>query len=434
MTTTSGVRTIRLDLMSRIEGEAGLRLDVRDGRLADLKLDIYEPPRFFEAFLRGRSIREVPDMTARICGICPIAHQLTSVQAIESALGIAPGAEIRALRRLLFCAEWIESHALHIYLLQLPDFFGKSGGLALAAEKPELVRRGLELKKIGNEMTTLLGGRAVHPLSVCIGGFWKAPRRSEVLELRPHVESALEASIETVRLVSSLTLPEFTPEYEFVALAHPHEYAMGDGRIVSSRGLDLSIREFEQVFLEEHVAHSTALHSVRADHGSSYLAGPLSRLNLNYQHLLPGARQAADESSVSWPCSNPYAGIVARAVEMVQACEDSLRVIDAYREPDPPRLDYTVHAAEGCAATEAPRGLLYHRYRIDDQGLVQSARIVPPTAQNCRRIEDDLRLLIPGILDRTDAEILDACEKLVRNYDPCISCSVHALRLRINRR
>ncbi len=434
MTTASGVRTIRLESMTRIEGEAGLRLEVHDGHLTDLKLDIYEPPRLFEAFLRGRSLREVPDMTARICGICPIAHQLTSVQAIESGLGIVPGPEIRALRRLLYCAEWIESHALHIYLLQLPDFFGKESGIALAADKPDLVRRGLELKKVGNDLTILLGGRAVHPLSVCVGGFWKVPRRSALLELRSRMEWALQASRETAQFVSSLQLPDFAPSYEYVALAHPREYAIVDGHIVSSAGLDIPVRDFEQAFLEEHVAHSTALHSVRAERGSSYLVGPLARLNLNYAHLSPLARQAADNSGVRWPCANPYAGMIARAVELVQACEESLRLIDEYREPDPPRLDYALRAAEGCAATEAPRGLLYHRYRINEQGLVQSARIVPPTAQNCRRMEDDLRLLIPDILDRTDNEIVQACEKLIHNYDPCISCSVHALKIRIDHR
>ena len=433
MTATNGIRTIRLESMTRVEGEGGLRIEVRDGRLQDVRLDIYEPPRMFEAFLRGRSLREVPDITARICGICPVAYQMSSVQAIESALEITPGPEILALRRLLYCAEWIQSHALHIYLLQAPDFFGMGSAVALAAKQPGLVRQGLELKKTGNELMELIGGRSVHPVSVCVGGFWKVPRRNELLQLRGPLERALQASLETVKFVSSLKLPEFHPDYECVALSHPREYPINAGHIVSSAGLDIPVREFEQVFLEMHVAHSTALHSVRAERGSSYLVGPLSRINLNYNHLTPAARQAADESGVAWPCFNPYAGIVARAVELVMACEESLRLIDTYREPEPPCLPYTVRAAEGCAATEAPRGLLYHRYRINDQGIVQTARIVPPTAQNYRRMEDDLRLLIPGILERTDAEIVDACEKMVRNYDPCISCSTHALKLRITR-
>jgi len=433
MIAANETRTIRLESLTRVEGEGGLRIEVHDGHLREVKLDVFEAPRFFEAFLRGRSIREVPDFTARICGICPAAHQMSSVQAIETALGITPGLEIRALRRLLYCGEWIESHALHIYLLQAPDFFGMESALTLAREHAELVHQGLELKKVGNELMTVIGGRSVHPISVCVGGFWKVPRRDELLSLLPRLEWALQASLDTVRFVSELALPDFTANYECVALSHPREYAINEGSIVSLQGLGILVKDFEQVFLEEHVAHSTALHSVRADRGTSYLVGPLARMNVNLTHLPPLARKAANECGIVWPCFNPYAGIIARAVEMVMACEEGLQLIESYREPDPPCLEYAPRAGEGCAATEAPRGLLYHRYRFNDQGTVQSARIVPPTCQNYRQIEDDLRLLLPAILDRTDAEIVDACEKLVRNYDPCISCSTHAVRVHIRR-
>lgn len=433
MNATGDVRTIRLESMTRVEGEGALRIEVRNGQLHDVKIDIYEPPRFFEAFLRGRSLREVPDITARICGICPVAYQMSSVHAMESALGITPGPEIRALRRLLYCAEWIESHALHIYLLQAPDFFGMESVVALAAQQPELVKKGLRLKKVGNELMALLGGRCVHPVSVCVGGFYKAPPKAELLEFRKELEWALGAALETAKFVASLKLPDFKAEYEYVALSHPREYAMNEGHIVSSAGLDILVKDFEQAFLEEHVAHSTALHSVRAERGSSYLVGPLARVNLNYHHLSPEAQQARKESGVMWPCFNPYAGIVARSIELIHACEEGLKIIDSYQEPIPPAIEYTVRAAEGCAATEAPRGILYHRYRINDQGLVQFAKIVPPTAQNYRRMEDDLRLLVPKLLEKTDTEIAEQCEQLVRNYDPCISCSTHFLKLRINR-
>ena len=433
MTVGNEVRTIRLEEMTRVEGEGGLRIEIRDGRLHDLKFDIFEAPRFFEAFLRGRSLREIPDFTARICGICPAAHQMTAAQALEAALGIAPGPEIRMLRRLLYCGEWIESHALHIYLLQTPDFLGMESALTLAREDPDLVKRGLGLKKTGNEIMAVIGGRSVHPIALCVGGFWKVPSRDSLLKLRPKLEWGFKASLDTVRAVSRLKMPDFSPAYEFVALSHPIEYAINDGVIVSSRGLNIPVRDFEQAFLEEHVAYSTALHTVRAERGSSYLVGPLARVNLNYSRLTPAAQQAADDSGIVWPCSNPYAGIVARAVELVFAFEESLRLIESYAEPQQPHLDYTVRSGEGCAATEAPRGLLYHRYRMNEQGLIQNARIVPPTCQNCRRIEDDLRLLVPKILERTDAEIVDECQKLVRNYDPCLSCSVHAVEVHLER-
>lgn len=299
MIATNETRTIRLESMTRVEGEGGLRIEIRDGRVQDVNFDIYEAPRFFEAFLRGRSLREVPDFTARICGICPAAHQMSAVQAIETALGIMPGQEIRALRRLLYCGEWIESHALHIYLLQAPDFFGMESALTLSKEQPELVKRGLELKKIGNEVMTIVGGRSVHPVSVCVGGFWKAPQRQELLKLRTRLEWALQASLDTVKFVSGLKLPAFAADYECVSLSHPREYAMNDGAIVSSAGLNIPVRDFDQVFLEEHVAHSTALHTVRAEHGSSYLVGPLARMNLNRSQLPPAARQAANECGIA---------------------------------------------------------------------------------------------------------------------------------------
>lgn len=429
MTTTRTTRSIRLEALTRVEGEGGLFIELQDGQLQNVTLDIYEPPRFFEAFLRGRSFREVPDITARICGICPVAYQMSSVHAIESALGITPTLAVRALRRLLYCAEWIESHALHIYMLQAPDLFGLESVVALAAQKPDLVRQGLKLKKIGNELMALLGGRSVHPVSVCVGGFYKLPAPSELQALREKVEWALTASLETAKFVSSLKLPEFHAEYEFVALSHPNEYAMNEGRIVSSRGLDIAVKDYEQTFVEEHVAHSTALHSVRADRHTSYIVGPLARVNLNFKQLMPLARDAAENSGINWPSCNPYAGIVARAVELVHACEESLQIINSYQQQENGTAECPVRAGEGCAATEAPRGLLYHRYRINEKGLVEFAKIVPPTAQNYRRMEDDLRLLIPQILKMTDDEIVTRCEQLVRNYDPCISCSTHFLRL-----
>lgn len=424
--------TVKVDYLSRVEGEGGLYARVENGQVREVKLNIFEPPRFFEAFLRGRHFQEVPDITARICGICPVAYQMSSVHALEAALGVTPGPEIRLLRRLLYCAEWIESHALHIYLLHAPDFLGYESAITLAADYPREVERGLRLKKIGNDLLAFLGGRATHPVSVCVGGFYKVPRRRELEKLRGDLEWALEASLDTVRLVAGFAFPDFTPAYEFVSLSHPNEYPMNERRVISSGGVDIEPSDFERVFQEEHVAHSTALHSVRADKGTSYFVGPLARVNLNFQKLSPRSKEAARASGVSWPCVNPFQGIVARAVELVHACEEALALMKAYQEPARSRAEVKVRAGEGCAATEAPRGVLYHRYRINDQGLVESAKIVPPTSQNLRRMEDDLRLLLPGIIGRPEPEITHMCENLIRSYDPCISCSTHFLKLKLD--
>jgi coenzyme F420-reducing hydrogenase alpha subunit len=428
-----GGKTIKVNYLTRVEGEGGLYLRTEDSDIREIKLDIFEPPRFFEAFLRGRSFQEVPDITARICGICPVAYQMSAVHALEAALGVTPGPGIRGLRRLLYCAEWIESHALHIYLLHAPDFLGYESAVALAADHPHEVERGLRLKKIGNQLLEILGGRAIHPVSVCVGGFYKVPRRKALEEIHAELLWGLEAAKETVEWVSTFSFPNFTTDYEFVSVSHPEEYPMNARRIVSSAGLDIDPTEFEKVFLEEQMAYSTALHSVRADRGTSYLVGPLARINLNFAKLSPQAQAAARASGVGWPCRNPFMGIVARAVELVHAYEEALAIIDAYREPASSRVEFPIHAGEGCAATEAPRGLLYHRYRINDQGLVEAAKIIPPTSQNLRRMEDDLRALLPGILNRSEAAITQACENLIRSYDPCISCSTHFLKLRLER-
>lgn len=430
---TNGGKTIKVDYLTRVEGEGGLYVRSENGELREVRLDIFEPPRFFEAFLRGRHFQEVPDITARICGICPVAYQMSAVHALEAALGVTPGPEIRMLRRLLYCAEWIESHALHIYLLHAPDFLGYESALALAADRPREVEWGLRLKKIGNQLLEILGGRATHPVSVCVGGFYRVPRRKELERLRDDLQWGLAAAKQTVPWVASFAFPKFTPNYEFVSVSHPQEYPMNERRVISSAGLDLDPAEFEQVFLEEHVAHSTALHSVRADGGSSYFVGPLARINLNFAKLLPQAQAAARASGVAWPCRNPFMGIVARAVELVHAYEEALAIIEAYREPAASRVEFKVRAGEGCAATEAPRGLLYHRYRIDDKGLVEFAKIIPPTAQNLRRMEGDLRELLPSMLQRPEAEITQVCENLIRSYDPCISCSTHFLKLKLDR-
>lgn len=414
-------KTIKVEYLTRVEGEGGLFIRTENGNVRDVKLNIFEPPRFFEGFLRGRHFQEVPDITARICGICPVAYQMSAVHALEAALGVTPGPEIRLLRRLLYCAEWIESHALHIYMLNAPDYLGYESVVALAGEHPQEVERGLRLKKIGNQLLEILGGRATHPVSACVGGFYKVPRARELRKLRDDLLWGLEAAKQTLAWVVTFKFPDFSPNYEFVSVSHPDEYPMNERRVISSDGIDIDPVDFERVFLEEHVEHSTALHSVRADRATSYLVGPLARLALNFEKLLPQAKAAARAIVATQPGRNPFRGIVARAIELIHAYEEALAIIETYQEPATSRVEIKVHAGEGCAATEAPRGLLYHRYRLNDRGLVEAARIIPPTAQNMRRMEDDLRELLPGIIARPDAEIAQTCENLIRTYDPCIS-------------
>lgn len=426
-------RTIRVETLTRVEGEGGLTLRLRDGQVEAVELNIFEPPRLFEALLRGRALEDTPDITARICGICPVAYQMSAVHALEAALGLNITPEIRRLRRLLYCGEWIESHSLHVHLLHAPDFFGCASGIELAQRFPEEVRRGLRMKKHGNELLEVLGGRAIHPINVAVGGFYRAPRHEELARLLPDLQWGRDAAMATARWVATFDFPVVAHDYDFVALHHVDEYAMNEGRIVSTSGLDIAVSEYEQHFAEQQVPHSTALHSVRIGSQQPYFVGPLARLALNYGQLRPLAKQLAHELGLAHSCRNPYRSIIARAVELVQAFDEAIEIIGNYTPPRPCRMEYSPRAASGCAATEAPRGILYHRYAIDSEGKLTLAKIVPPTSQNQWQIERDLLALVSTLLAADDARIAADCERAVRNYDPCISCSTHFLRVRIER-
>jgi sulfhydrogenase subunit alpha len=358
---------------------------------------------------------------------------MSAVHALESALGVQVGPGIGALRRLLYLGEWIESHALHIYLLHAPDFLGYESALEMAHAYAAEVERGLRLKKIGNRILTRLGGPAIHPVSVCVGGFHHLPARNALLDLLPDLEWAVQAAEQTVRWIMQFRFPDLVPEHQFVALSHASQYPINEGRVTSSSGLILDTDRYDATFVEKYVAHSTALHAVCVQDGSSFTVGPLARLNINRARLAPRARRLADAWQVSWPVLNPFMSIVARALELLHACEEALTLISQYKQSDSRQQHIHVRESEGCAATEAPRGLLFHRYRVDCRGLIQYARIMPPTARNLRRIEDDLRLWITPIVHKSDSDIIAASEKLVRSYDPCLSCSTHMVHFRVQR-
>jgi coenzyme F420-reducing hydrogenase alpha subunit len=423
-------RTIKVDYLARVEGEGGLVVKLARGRVTDVKLTIFEPPRFFEAFLRGRALGEVPDITARICGICPVAYQMSAVHAIENALGVVVDGQLRALRRLLYCGEWIESHALHIHLLHAPDFLGYPDATAMARDHRAAVQRGLSLKKAGNEIMTLLGGREIHPINVRVGGFYKVPAPAELRALEERLRWARDAAVETVRWVAGFEFPDFERFYELVALRHPDEYPFNEGRVVSTRGLDIAASEYDEHFVEEHVKHSNALHSQISGRGT-YLVGALARYALNHERLSPLAREAARDAGLPAVCRNPFQSIVVRAVEVVFACDEALRIIAEYEKPAEPAVAFEPRAATGYACTEAPRGLLYHRYQIDADGTIVDAKIVPPTSQNQRMIEEDLLELVPLHLAEPRDRLVGRCEQAVRNHDPCISCATHFLNLRV---
>ena len=425
-------RTIKTDYLARVEGEGAMFVRLANGTVEDVELRIFEPPRFFEALLRGRSFMEAPDITARICGICPVAYQMSSVQAMENACAVEVPEPIRMLRRLLYCGEWIESHALHVFMLHAPDFLGYEGAVELARDAPEAVEKGLALKKTGNDVMILVGGREIHPINVRVGGFYRAPTRRELRALVDPLERAREIALETVRWTAGFDFPEREVECELVALAGPGGYAIEEGRVVSDDGLDIAVSEYDEHFVEEHVERSNALHSRRRD-GGTYLCGPLARYSLGSQRLSPLAREVAAEAGLGSTCRDPFRSIVVRSVELVYACDEALRLIAGYEEPDAPFVAFEPGAGVGCGATEAPRGLLYHRYELSGDGTILDAKIVPPTSQNQLAIEDDLRGVVGRYADRPDDELRHLCEQTIRNYDPCISCATHFLSLEVER-
>jgi coenzyme F420-reducing hydrogenase alpha subunit len=425
-------REILTEVLARVEGEGAMHVRIRDDQVQDVRLRIYEPPRFFEAFLRGRRFTEVPDITARICGICPVAYQLSSIAAMEDVCGIDVAPGIRALRRLLYCGEWIESHALHVFMLHAPDFLGYSTGFEMARDHPATVESALRLKKAGNALMRVVGGREIHPVNVRVGGFYRAPSRAELGPVAEELKAAREFAIGAVAWAASLPAPDFEEDWTFLALRDPDVYAIEGGRLVSSGGLDLAPAQYDEHVVEEHVEHSTALHARLRD-GTRYLVGPLARYALNRDRLSPVALEAADAAGLEAVCRNPFRSIVVRCVEILYALDESLRLIDAYQPPDPPAVDVQPRAGVGHGWTEAPRGMLWHRYEIDDEGTILQARIVPPTSQNQARIEQSLHAFVQRHVALADDELRVRCEQAVRNYDPCISCATHFLRLDVDR-
>lgn len=434
-------RHIRVAELARVEGEGAMHVTVTDGRVDDVKLEIYEPPRFFEGLLQGRMFTEPPDITARICGICPVAYQISSINAIEDLCGVEVTDPIKQLRRLLYDGEWIESHVLHVFMLHAPDFLGYDSALDMAADHRGLVETALRLREAGNALLEVVGGRAVHPINTRVGGFHRAPRRRDLWALVPELEWALEEAVGAVRLVAGFDFPELDHGHRYVALRpDPADQAPGcssypidGGRIVDTDGLDVPVSSWPDEFEEYQAGHSTALHARTRD-GATYLVGPAARFALAGDRLTPAAAAIAKEVGLTAPDRNPFRSIVIRAVETVHALEEALAIIDEYEEPDESHVEVEPVAGVGHGISEAPRGILYHRYTVDGDGRITDAVIVPPTSQNQRAVEEDLALFVQAHLELDDAALQWQCEQAIRNYDPCISCSTHFLQLTVDRR
>ena len=429
----AATRTIKVDALARVEGEGALYVRVKEGEVKDIKFRIVEPPRFFEALLRGRMFGEAPDITARICGICPIAYMMGASQAMEDALGVSVTGPLRDLRRLIYCGEWIESHVLHAAMLHAPDFLGLDDALLIARDNPELVQSALQVKKLGNDILEVVGGRAVHPVNLKVGGVYSLPDEDKLAALLPRLDWAMQASKDLALAFAGFDFPALEQDYHCVSLRHADEYAIHEGRIVSNRGVDIAVNEFDRHFGEEHVRHSNALQGFYQNGDAPYLVGPIARYNNNFEQLSADAKTLAEDCGLGRQVNNPYQSILVRMVETYFACEEAKRLIEGYAPPAAASVETPIAAGRGYGCTEAPRGICFHTYALDAEGRIEHANIVPPTSQNQKQIEDDLLAVVSGNLEMEDEALKWRCEQTIRNYDPCISCATHFLKLTIER-
>lgn len=420
---------LKIDYLTRVEGEGGVvvLLDEK-GKVQELRVNIFEPSRFFEGVLKERHCEEVADFVARICGICPVSHQIAALQALERALGIQPSRQVRLLRKVFALSQWLQSHALHVFCLALPDFLGYEDFFQMARTHRDLVERGLRLKKLGNDLTRALGGREIHPVSAVLGGFTKLPPPSLRKELVRQLEARREDAQAALGFVAGLSFPAWEEERVFGALSHPQEYALDEGKWRTTTGLSLEPEEFLDGVEEFQVPSSNALRC-RLKEGAYYMVGPLARVNLNFEQMAPAARHAARQLNLRFPSYNPCHSIWARLLEIIHALETCLSYLkEAPAEEEEP-LRYEVKGGEGASLVEAPRGSLFHQYQLGAQGFVEKARIVAPTTQNLHRLEQDLWELAPRIAGETEEKMRSTFAVAIRNYDPCISCATHLVKV-----
>ncbi len=410
---------INIDYIARVEGEGAVKLEIKGGKLKELKLNIWEPPRFFEGFLVGRKYDEVPDIVSRICGICPVSHMTTSIYAIEKAVGFTPSLEIKKSRRIMSLSQIAASHLVHLYMLALPDYYRLNMITGLEKEIKRLIR----LKEAVNSVTALFGGRPLHPVAIVAGGFTKVPSRDEIGRLIKKLEDIKEDALETVKMVSRLNYPDFKNNTEYVAIFNKNDYAINEGTITSISGLNAEIDDYHSYFEEEEVSYSKAKRTVLKGK-EPIMVGALSRLNIKFYMLHPEAKKAAEKIGFKILQKNPYLNNVAQAIEIVHSIWECIELLDSLSIKDF-FIKVNVKEGSGSAATEAPRGMLYHQYELNGRGIIERANIVTPTAYNFLSLEESLKKLVNENIDKPVEELSLLCEMLVRAYDPCFSCSVH---------
>lgn len=425
-------RTIVVDHLARIEGHAGITVAIDGDRVDTVRFDILEGIRLFEGLVRGRPIVEVAGIVSRICAICSHGHAITALLALERALNVEVSRQTERLRELAFHGAAIESHALHVFCLALPDLLRHASVIELAAESPETVAMALRLKKLGNTIQEVVGGRAVHPVNYAIGGFGRLPGASELARLRDDLIAGLDDCDRAIKAAGGIDVPVFATEPIRCAALEPRgdSYFFGD-TIRLSDGATIPVDAYRTLTNERAVPHSTAKHSLAG--GRPYMVGALPRLTLNGERITGRARQVWSVLGPAVPCTNVVANDFAQLVELVFSVEQALGIVEdmlqAGLTPEP-RQRPPVRAGRGAAASEVPRGILFHRYEIDQSGIVTAADVITPTAQNCAHVEEQFRAAVSREPGAPDDDLRHRLEIIARAYDPCVSCSVHVIRTR----
>ncbi|MCP4593820.1 MAG: Ni/Fe hydrogenase subunit alpha [bacterium] len=431
------MKTVDIDVkhITRVEGHGNISVNVKNGEITRLELQIVESPRFFESFLRGRHYSEAPHITCRICGICSVGHTTASVKAMENALGITPSEQTILLRRLLLHGEFMQSHWLHVFFLAVPDFLGVGSVIPLASTHPDVVKRALRMKRLANDVCGIVGGRHIHPVAMHVGGFTHVPRVSELVDIKRRLEACRDDIVAMGQVYASLELPDFCRDTEYIGLRQPDngEYALYDGKIASTKTDDtIDVGQYRDWVLE-HVAPHSAAKQVKSPHSPTYMVGALARYNLNHERLHPSAKETAQALGLNGGSTNPFHNNTAQLVESIHCLEDSLEIIDELltRGMKIEPLVEPTRFGQGAGTAEVPRGILFHDYTVNDDGYITDSNLIIPTGQNLANIEEDLRAFVKQLLD-TDLgkeEITLKLEMLVRAYDPCISCATHFLNV-----
>jgi sulfhydrogenase subunit alpha len=432
-------RRINVDYLARMEGDGALDVIIGpNGEIKKARWEVWEPPRFFEGFLVGRRYDEIPEIAQRICGICPHAHHLSAARAIERAMGVKVSEQTVLLRELMHASDWIMSHALHIYCLAAPDFLGYESVIAMAGN-PDLlptVGQALNLKRLANDLIVMICGHEIQNRTSVVGGFTAVPTKEALQGAKERLKAAKDFAFATVKLANQLAsqppYPDLVRKTEYVSLHDNQKYALNEGRLVSSEGLDVPEWEYPQWLLETHVPGCNCKHAIIKGR-DAFMAGPLSRMNNNFDQLSADAKAAAKEIGFAAPCYNPFMSVVARAVELVNSIDVAIALIDELGEPKYEEPSFEVKAGESYAVTEAPRGICCHGGRIDKDGICQKWDIVAPTARNVYNLEKDFEAFVPKLLDLSDEDLKLKCEVMIRNYDPCQSCATHSIKVNLKR-